>query len=274
MDLKKDRQTTLCHPLICIALKTVSELSEIWKHNFEIFEARSAAQCLWMAHFVRESHANRILKMSAWNSEKPLGGPCITRVFGIWVIFSCIFWASPPETFFKDNPRCSTGEVLMAWQDPNKVPIKAFYEGVTNVPWQQVGTRHPKSSKSKSTCTSLPLDAWDSSFFWGELHVHLELWPTPSRAALLVRDLVSLDAPLRRQGREKKNLYWWNYRDQGFSDFGYFTNSSPFWRERTAHLSQKSLPPGGPGALYCSISPDGSLRWERGTGSPSWCWDD
>lgn len=35
----------------------------------------------------------------------------------------------------------------MAWQDPNKVPIKAFYEGVTNVPWQQVGTRHPKAAK-------------------------------------------------------------------------------------------------------------------------------
>lgn len=27
--------------------------------------------------------------------------------------------------------RCAA-QVLMAWQDPNKVPIKAFYEGVTN----------------------------------------------------------------------------------------------------------------------------------------------
>lgn len=25
-------------------------------------------------------------------------------------------------------------QVMMAWQDPNKVPIKAFYEGVTNAP--------------------------------------------------------------------------------------------------------------------------------------------
>ena len=34
----------------------------------------------------------------------------------------------------------------MAWQDPNKVPIKAFYEGVTNAPWrvavgESMGTR-------------------------------------------------------------------------------------------------------------------------------------
>eukprot|EP00438_Fugacium_kawagutii_P023321 Skav227002 [mRNA] locus=scaffold4219:189182:200878:- [translate_table: standard] len=36
-------------------------------------------------------------------------------------------------------------QVLMAWQDPNKVPIKAFYEGVTNVNYMSTLSfdRHP-----------------------------------------------------------------------------------------------------------------------------------
>lgn len=57
---------------------------QVWKHNFEIFEAHR-----------REA------------------GPC--------------------------------RQVLMAWQDPNKVPIKAFYEGVTNVNYMSTLSfdRHP-----------------------------------------------------------------------------------------------------------------------------------
>ena len=41
------------------------------------------------------------------------------------------------DDFHQDFPQSVAmdgRQVLMAWQDPNKVPIKAFYEGVTNAP--------------------------------------------------------------------------------------------------------------------------------------------
>jgi len=60
------------------------------------------------------------------------------RIAGLRAITACLFcgvWKHNFEIF----------EVLMAWQDPNKVPIKAFYEGVTNVNYMSTLSfdRHP-----------------------------------------------------------------------------------------------------------------------------------
>ncbi|CAE7268083.1 Dnaaf5, partial [Symbiodinium pilosum] len=60
------------------------------------------------------------------------------RIAGLRAITACLWcgvWKHNFEIF----------EVLMAWQDPNKVPIKAFYEGVTNVNYMSTLSfdRHP-----------------------------------------------------------------------------------------------------------------------------------
>ncbi|CAJ1393893.1 unnamed protein product [Effrenium voratum] len=60
------------------------------------------------------------------------------RMAALRAITACLFcgvWKHNFEIF----------QVLMAWQDPNKVPIKAFYEGVTNVNYMSTLSfdRHP-----------------------------------------------------------------------------------------------------------------------------------
>ena len=60
------------------------------------------------------------------------------RILGLRAVTACLWcgvWKHNFEIF----------EVLMAWQDPNKVPIKAFYEGVTNVNYMSTLSfdRHP-----------------------------------------------------------------------------------------------------------------------------------
>eukprot|EP00913_Durusdinium_trenchii_P003937 g3646.t1 len=60
------------------------------------------------------------------------------RIAGLRAVTACLWcgiWKHNFEIF----------QVLMAWQDPNKVPIKAFYEGVTNVNYMSTLSfdRHP-----------------------------------------------------------------------------------------------------------------------------------
>eukprot|EP00930_Biecheleria_cincta_P035012 TRINITY_DN24122_c0_g1_i1.p1 TRINITY_DN24122_c0_g1~~TRINITY_DN24122_c0_g1_i1.p1 ORF type:complete len:1374 (-),score=210.11 TRINITY_DN24122_c0_g1_i1:86-4207(-) len=60
------------------------------------------------------------------------------RIAALKAVTACLFcgiWKHNFEIF----------QVLMAWQDPNKVPVKAFYEGVTNVNYMSTLSfdRHP-----------------------------------------------------------------------------------------------------------------------------------
>ena len=152
---------------------------------------------------------NRILKMSAWN-QRNLGGLCITRVFGSsWVAFlgppllkhfSKIFHGAPPArcwwpgkipTRFPSRPSMKASPTCHGNKLENDTPKAAKVSQLAHLfPWM-LGT---VPSFEVNYMSTLSFDRHPAvRRFWFETLSH---WM-----------LRCVDKA------EKKNLYWWNYRD-------------------------------------------------------------